>query len=593
MAIDGLFLHFIKKEIEDFAIGAKVDKLYLPTKHELVMLLRTRTQNRRLFISVSGNAPRINFTEYAPENPANPPMLCMLLRKQLSGAVITGIRQLGYDRVLFIDMEASNEIGDRVKRTLAVEIMAQYSNCILLDGEGTIIDSLKRVDASKSSFREILPQKKYVLPPSQDKLNPETTPANDICRKVLSFTDKKMSSALVAAVSGMSPLTAKEIAYRVSLGDPFISEISLGVKERLLHEIGVLKHYISEGSAPCYVISDNGEPLEFSFMPLTSFADKGRIVTDESLSNILDLFYVNKEKLLRARSKAEDLFRTVNNLVERISKKINNLREELANAEDAETKRIYAELINANLYSLKKGETQYEVADYYNNYIIKTIPALSHLSPAQNAQKYYKEYRKAQTAKKILAEQIETALADLEYLASVRDELSRAETERELNEIRAELSFSGFLKSKTGTKNKKNVPMKPLEFVSPNGLKVYVGRNNTQNDNLTFRFAHKNDMWFHVQKAPGSHVVLACSETEPANTDIEFAAMTAAWFSSVRQRGTVEVDCTKIRNLKKPPAARPGFVIYHVYSTLCVRLTGFEPMSPVSAPFRHFSPFSS
>lgn len=571
MAIDGLFLHFIKKELEDFAVGAKVDKLYLPTKHELVMLLRTRTQNRRLFISVSGNAPRINFTEYAPENPANPPMLCMLLRKQLSGAVVTGIRQLGFDRVLFIDMEATNEIGDRVKRTLAVEIMAQYSNCILLDGDGTIIDSLKRVDASKSSFREILPQRKYVLPPSQDKLNPEATPADDICSKVLGFTEKKLSSALVAAVSGMSPLTAKEIAYRVSLCDPLVSEMSFAVKERLLHEIGVLKFYIEDGPSPCYVVSDSGEPLEFSFMPLTSFADRGKIVSDGSLSHILDFFYVEKEKLLRARSKAEDLFRTVNNLVERTSKKINNLREELANAEDADSKRVFAELINANLYSLKKGDTQYEVADYYDDYKVKTIPAQAHLSPAQNAQKYYKEYRKAQTAKKVLAEQIENAVSDLEYLASVRDELSRAETERELNEIRAELSAAGFLKSKTGTKNKKNAPMKPLEFISPNGLKVYVGRNNTQNDNLTFRLAHKNDMWFHAQKAPGSHVVLECSDSEPANADIEFAAMTAAWFSSVRQRGTVEVDCTKIRNIKKPPAARPGFVIYHVYSTLYVK----------------------
>lgn len=571
MAIDGLFLHFIKKELESFAVGAKIDKLYLPTKHELVMLLRTRTQSMRLFVSVSGNAPRINFTDYAPENPANPPMLCMLFRKQLSGAVITGVRQLGFDRVIFIDMEASNEIGDRVKRTLAVEIMAQYSNCILLDGDGVIIDSLKRVDASKSSFREILPRRVYTLPPSQDKLDPEKTPSEDIVRKALGFADKRLSSALVSSVSGMSPLTAKEIAYRVSLGDPAVSEMSAGVKERLLHEIDMIKGYISDSPAPCYVVSDSGEPLEFSFMPLTSFADRGKIVPCGSLSQILDFFYAEKEKLLRARSKAADLFRTVGNLVERTSKKINNLREELANAEDAETKRIFAELINANLYSLKKGDTAYEVADYYDGYKIKKVPAQAHLSPAQNAQRYYKEYRKAQTAKKILSEQIENALSDLEYLATVRDELSRAETERELNEIRAELSASGFLKNKTGTKNKKNAPMKPLEFISPNGFKVCVGRNNTQNDNLTFRLAHKNDMWFHAQKAPGSHVVLMCSDAEPQNEDIEFAAMAAAWFSSVRERGTVEVDCTKIRNIKKPPASRPGFVIYHIYSTLYVK----------------------
>ncbi len=571
MAIDGLFLHFMKKELEDFAVGAKIDKLYLPTKHELVMLLRTRTQSRRLFISVYGNAPRINFTDYAPENPVNPPMLCMLFRKQLSGAIVTGIRQLGFDRVLFIDMDASNEIGDRVKRTLAVEIMAQYSNCILLDENGVIIDSLKRVDASKSSFREILPQRSYTLPPLQDKLDIDDSSADDVLCKVLSFTDKRLSSALVSSVSGMSPLTAKEIAYRVSLGDPAVSEMSEIVKERLLHETDVLKSYVSGAPSPCYVVSDSGEPLEFSFMPLTSFADRGKIIPCDSLSGILDCFYVEKEKLLRARSKAEDLFKTVGNLVERTSKKINNLREELASAEDAEPKRIYAELINANLYSLTKGDTVYEVADYYDDYKIKKVPAQAHLSPAQNAQRYYKEYRKAQTAKKVLSEQIENALNDLEYLATVRDELSRAEGERELNEIRAELSAAGFMKSKTGTKNKKNAPMKPLEFISPNGFKVYVGRNNTQNDILTFRTAHKNDIWFHAQKAPGSHVVLTCPDAEPQNEDIEFAAMTAAWYSSVRERGTVEVDCTKIRNIKKPPASRPGFVIYHIYSTLYVK----------------------
>ncbi len=571
MAIDGLFLHFIKEEIKEFAVGAKVDKLYLPTRHELVILLRTRTQTRRLFISVSGNAPRINFTRFTPENPANPPMLCMLLRKQLCGAAVTDVRQLGYDRVLFIDFDATNEIGDRVKRTLVVEIMAQYSNCILLDENGVIIDALKRIDASKSSFREILPQRTYELPPQQDKLNPEEATEEEIIRKVLSFTDKKLSSAILSSVSGVSPLTAKEIAYRVTLSDPEINKLSDGVKQRLLHELAVLRGYIENGAEPCYVVSDTGEPVEFSFMPLTSLSLRGKLVAEESLSDILDFFFVEREKLLRAKSKAEDLFKTVSNLIERTSKKINNLREELLQAEDAETKRIYAELINANLYSLQKGSSEYEVADYYNDYKMTKIPAAEHLSPAQNAQRYYKEYRKAQTAKKVLAQQIEAASADLEYLETVRDELSRAETERELNEIRTELSGAGFLKSKTGTKNKKNAPMKPLEFFSPNGSRVLVGRNNTQNDALTFKISSKNDIWFHAKKAPGSHVVLVCSEKEPLPEDIEFAAGVAAWYSSVRERGSVEVDYTKVRNIKKPPASRPGFVIYHVYSTLYVK----------------------
>jgi predicted ribosome quality control (RQC) complex YloA/Tae2 family protein len=576
MATDGIFLHFIKEEIKDFAVGAKVDKIYLPTRHELVMVLRSRTESRRLFISVSGNAPRVNFTATNPENPSNPPMLCMLFRKQLTGAVITDVRQFGFDRVLFIDMIATNELGDRVNRTLIIEIMAQYSNCILLDENNIIIDSLKRVDSSKSSFREVLPQREYVLPPSQDKLNPEISDGDTIKDRVLTFSEKKLSQALVNTVSGMSPLSAKEIAYRVTLSDPAVSTLTDAKKDRLLHEINILKDYIRTGCKPCFVVDKNGEPVEFSFMPLTSLADRGELKYASSLSEILDFFYVEREKLLRAKSKAEDLFRLVASLTERTSKKINNLREELSSAEDAESKRINAELINANLYALKKGDTVYKVADYYNDYKIVEIPARPNLSPAQNAQRYYKEYRKAQTAKKVLAEQIEIAVSDLEYLVTVKDELSRAETERELNEIRTELSAAGFLKSKTGTRNKKNAPMKPLEFRSPNGLKVLVGRNNTQNDILTFKTAAKNDMWFHVHKAPGSHVVLCCGDITPDNVDMEFAAGAAAWFSSVRSGGTVEVDYTKIRNIKKPPASHPGFVIYHVYDSAMVRAVNPE-----------------
>ncbi len=572
MAIDGIFLHFLKNEIADFAIGAKVDRIYLPTKYELVLTLRTRTQTKKLFISVAGNSPRINFTDFTPENPMTPPMLCMLLRKQLSGAVITDVKQIGFDRILMIELDATNEIGDRVRRTLVVEIMAQYSNCILLDENSIIIDALKRIDSSKSSFREILPQREYKFPPPQNKLSVTQNTAEQIADNVLMCREKKLSSAIMSVLAGISPLISKEIAYRVTLSDCDVGSMTDAMRQRLVHEFACLAETVNENKVkPCFLTDENGEFLDFSYMPLTLYDNSARINYKDELSSILDLFYFERERLQRAKSKAEDLFKTVASLVERTTKKLNLQREELISCEDMETKRIYAELINANLYSLEKGSSVYNLPNYYDDYKLVAIPVQPHLTPSQNSQRYYKEYRKAQTAKKMLTELIRKGSEDLQYLLSVQDELSRASTERELAEIRTELSTAGFLKSKTGTKNKKNAPLPFLEFISPGGFKVYVGRNNIQNDNLSLKKASNNDFWFHAQKAPGSHVILSLEGKEPEPRDMEFAAETAAYFSSVRDGGMVEVDYTKVRNLKKPLGANPGFVIYHIYNTIYVK----------------------
>lgn len=572
MAIDGIFLHFLKNEIADFAVGAKVDKIFLPSKYELVLNLRTRTESRKLFISVSGNSPRINFTDMSPENPSVPPMICMLFRKQLSGATIKGVRQLGFDRIIFIDFSATDEIGDRVDRTLVVEIMAQYSNCILLDENGVIIDALRRVDASKSSFREVLPRKKYIFPPQQEKLGVADSDLQAVANSICSQNNKKLSSAILSSVSGVSPLVAKELAYRVTLDDIEVASMSEAMRQRLVHELEIVSDMIKTDSPkPCYLTDENGNYVEFSYMPLTMYGNCVNTVYTETFSEIPDMFYYERERLQRAKNKANDLFKTVSSLIERTSKRINVQREELALTDDMDTKRIYAELINANLYTLKKGADIYTVADYYNNYEPVSIPVKPHLTPSENSQRYYKEYRKAQTAKKMLTELIENGCRELEYLLSVQDELSRAATEKELSEIRVELSQAGFLKSKTGTGNKKKSPLPVLEFVSPDGFKVLVGRNNLQNDMLSFKKASKNDIWFHVQKAPGSHVILVLDGKQPSVQAMEFAASTAAYYSSVRERGSVEVDYTKVKNLKKPPAAKPGYVIYHEYNTLYVK----------------------
>lgn len=572
MLMDGLTLHFIKNEICCFALGAKIEKIYLPTRNELVLCLRTRTEAKKLFINVAGNAPRINLTSANPENPPSPPMLCMLFRKQLAGAVITDIRQQGLDRVLMIDMSAVNEIGDRVNRTLAVEIMAQYSNCILLDENGVIIDALKRVDSSKSSVRLVLPGEKYSFPPAQDKLNIITASSAECVNRVLSYENRSLSGALLASLSGFSPLVSKELAYRVTLGDPPVTELSPSMISRLEDEICSLSELLRQGNAkPCYYVDENGEPREYSFMPLTYLAGTFTGKEAAGLSDILDLFFSEREKLNRAKTKAEGLFKSVDQMIERTSKKINNRREELLKSENADEKRIWAELINANLYRLQKGSEVYELENYYDNNNMISVPVRVELSPAQNAQRYFKEYRKLMTAKKVLAEQLENGAKELDYLMSVRDELSRASTEKEISEIRNELAFAGFLKNKSGTKNKKNSPLPPLEFTAPSGKRVLVGRNNTQNDSLTHKKAAKTDMWFHAQKAPGSHVILCLEGEAPDEKDMEFAASVAAFYSSVKSRGTVEVDYTQVKNIKKPPSSLPGFVIYHVYSTMYIK----------------------
>lgn len=572
MAIDGLFLHFMRAEIASFAVGAKIEKIYMPSRYELVFALRTRTQTRRLFLSVAGNAPRINFTESTPENPPTPPMICMLFRKTLAGAVITAVRQYGADRLLFIDLDATNEIGDRVKRTLAVELMGQYSNCILLNEDNVIVDALKRVDATKSSYREILPQRPYVFPPPQDKLQLTEVSPSQITDRLRGMPNKALSSALVAVMSGCSPLLGKELSYRVCLGERAVGELTPPQWERLERELADLKERLEKEEAePCCLTGADGAFVDYYFMPLTLYANQVKLTRMQSLSEILDLFFVEREKRIRARAKAEDLYKTVNALIERTSKKINLQREELLSGDEMEQKRKFAELINANIFALPKGVSVYEVPDYYNDYQPVRIPVSPELSPAANAQKYFKEYRKAQTAKKVLSAQIEKGAQDLQYLQTVQYALQNAETFGELSEIRTELSQSGFLKSKTGTKNKKNSTVPPLEFRSPDGFTVLVGRNNLQNEQLTFKKAQKTDCWFHAKKAPGSHVILLLRNGKATDESMEYAAKLAAWFSSVRDRGTVEVDYTQVKNIKKPPGTKPGYVIYHVYNTVYVK----------------------
>ena len=568
MPLDGLTLHFLKAELSSVLIGSRVDKIYQPSRDELVFLLRTREGSVRLLVSASANCPRLHLTKYAPENPAQPPMLCMLLRKNLGGAAITNIRQQGLDRIVFVDFTGTNEIGDKTSFTLAVEIMAKHSNIILINENGIVTDSVKRIDMTQSSVRQILPGTIYQLPPPQNKLNLLETDAATVCGRVLSFGGKRLSGALLETVEGMSPLVAREIAFAVSPDDEQVENLTESVKNNLISRLENLKKTLEENTATPFILKkDGGNLFDFSFTDITQYGFSVESVKMNSFSEMLDEFYYEKDLRERTRQRSSSLLKLLGNSVSRLSRKIETQKAELKECENKDEIRKCGELILANQYSLSKGVPFYDILNYYTgeNIRIKADPALS---PGANAQKYFKEYRKLKTAEQLLGGLIENGEQELVYLESVIDSIERAEGFTELGEIRAELYDSGYLKKAKQEKGKRPKPMPPLEYISDDGYRILVGRNNIQNDALTFKTARKDDSWFHASKMPGSHVVV-CGEGEIIpETTVRQAAALAAYHSSGRFSSRVPVDYTEVRELKKPAGAKPGKVIYHTYNTM-------------------------
>ncbi len=563
MALDGLFLYALKKELNEALVGSRIDKIGQPAKNEIILSFRTKNGAKRLLINTAGNAAGVYLTNTRPENPAVPPMFTMLLRKHLLGAMLTEVRQHRTDRILFFDFEATDEIGDRVRRTLIAEIMAQYSNVILTDGNGTIFDSIKRVDLLKSSVRQVLPGLCYTLPPSQNKLSLFFDPINDIVARI---TDESFASrpdkAISASLEGVSPVLARELSLLAG------TEPS---REKMSEVLRELASTLSAGTAaPTAVFDDDGSPVDFSFVPLRQYVGKD-IRTYPSLSELLDDYFGAAELSARVKSKAEDLKKLLSVHIERLSRKISEQEAERAAAADRDEKRVFGDLITANLYQLEKGSVYYDLENYYDGMKRVRIPADPRLSPSGNAQKYYKEYRKAVTAEKILSEQIEKGRKDLDYLLSVKDIFDRSQTEAEVSSLRRELSDAGFLKKNASeNKKQKNEALPFREETSPGGFRVMIGRNNLQNDRLSFRTASKSDIWFHVQKYHGSHVILVTDGKEPSPEDYVFAAKKAVENSETAGSERVAVDYTDVKNLIKPNGARPGYVIYHTYQSIIV-----------------------
>lgn len=542
MALDGIFLHHLKNEISDFAVDSRVDKIHQPSRDELVITLRSREGSRRLLISCNADSARIHFTDFPPENPPKPPMFCLLLRKRLTGAWVTSIVQEDLERILRINFSGTDELGDKVSYALIVEIMGRYSNIIFVDKDNKIIDSVKRIDENKSQVREILPGLTYTAPPKQDKLNVFTCDT-DVIREKIRGSNKGLYKAYMDTLKGVSPIVCRELENGLSMDE--------------------FKHQ-AKNPVPTVVIADT--PKDFSFIDIKQYDHLAVIRHYDTFSQLLDFFYYERVRLMRIKARSADLFKKVTTLQERAVRKALNRAQELEECKDKETYRLFGDLINANQYRLEKGAPFYDLENYYDDNKMIRIPADVTLTPAQNAQRYYKEYRKKQVAEAKLSQFIDDANAEAQYFETVLDALSRAETNSEITEIKSELSQQGYIK-KSADKRKNQKALKPMMFKTRDGFSVLVGRNNIMNDRLTLKTARNYDTWFHVQDSAGSHVICETSGREITDEAIHDCAVIAAYFSKARESSNVAVDYTLVKNIKKPNGAKPGYVIYDPYKT--------------------------
>ncbi len=571
MALDGVFLRHIRHELEGNLIGSKVDKVYQPARDQLILVMRSREGSRKLLLSARAGSPRINLTAFSPENPKVPPMLCMLLRKKLTGARLRSVSQPGLERVLTLEFEGISELGDTVMMRLEVEIMGQYSNIVFVDENGIIIDAVRRVDASMSSQRLILPGMRYSPPPAQSKLSMLELSSDEIISAV-SKLHQPLGKALLCIIQGISPIISRELEFLSGRGaDVMADDMNEDQTTRLNYFLKKLITTARECSGEPYLITDQtGKPIDLTFQYIQQYGSGRSEKTEGTFSDLLDTYYARRDNIEAIRSKSEDLNRLLSTAAARLLKKIYIQTDELKACADREHMRICGDIIQANLYSIKKGDTELKAGNFYDENMSEiTIKLDPTLSASANSQKYYKSYRKSKTAEQMLQVQLKKAEEELDYVSSVLDCLSRAQSNAELDEIRDELREQGYLRS-GGKKQKKDQALPPLEYQSPSGFRILVGRNNRQNDRLTLRQADKNDIWLHTKDIPGSHTIIITAGKEPDEQTLTYAASLAAGHSKARDAGKVPVDYTKVKYVSKPQGAKPGMVIYVNQHTLFV-----------------------
>ncbi|MCR5151372.1 MAG: NFACT family protein [Clostridiales bacterium] len=572
MPFDGYTLSLITKELENEITGARIEKIHQPSRDRIVLHLRKRSGPVKLMLSASSDSARIHLTTATDENPAAPPMLCMLFRKHLTGGIITGIRQNGLDRTVFLDIKATSEIGDKTEFCLCAEIMAKHSNIILINSEGIIVDAVRRVDYTKSSVRQILPGFKYETPPKQDKLDIRQIDNETVLTALKQYPQKPLSSALLSVLQGASPLVAREVAYRVFQNDLPVQCITVADAENLYQALDIYRNLLTgkTPAKPVALFRNSDSPFDFTFDEIKQYGDVVSFKEYQSFSALLDYFYFEKNRHERTQQAEQNLLKSVQNLLARAERKLEGRKTDLIECGGKDEKKMFAELIYANQYSLEKGSLFYDLNNFFDEYKPIRIKADPALSPAANAQKYYKEYNKLKNAEKMLTGLIEESENEVEYLKSVYDSLLRSDSYSAIAEIKTELINEGYIKRKKDTKGKKAKPLPPIKYVSDDGYVILVGRNNIQNELLTFKTAARDDSWFHVQKMPGSHVVVIGNGDILPERTCRQAASLAAFHSTARHSSQVPVDYTEIRELKKPKTGRTGMVIYHKYNTMWV-----------------------
>ncbi len=572
MAFDGAYLYTIRQELEPL-VTARVDKIHQPSKDEILLYMRGRDGASRILISTAGDSARIHLTNIPVENPAVPPMFCMLLRKHLGGGKLTAVRQDGLERILFLDFECTNELGDKAQLTLACEVMGRYSNLILIGEDGKVIDSLKR-NADVTRERVLLPSFAYEMPHRSRRLNFLEADDDTILNALLLSPDAELSKALVGVFEGVSPLLAREWAFYVSRDAIRSHELTDSHKQRLLFTIHETARRLRDRDCQFHILqTPEGALKDFLFLRPQQYGALMVVREMPSASAALDEFYAQRDLRARMKQRANDLFKLIMTRMERVTRKLANQRQELSETDKMEQNKLYGDLLSANLYRLQKGDTAAVLENYYEeSWPQITIPLQVNLTPSQNAQRYYTLYRKAATAKEKLAEQIAQGEAELQYLESVFDVLSRAESESDLMLLREELREQGYVRNRSKQKPPKQQP--PMLYESSDGFPILVGRNNRQNDQLTLKTAAKNDIWLHTQNIPGSHVILVTDGAEPSETAIREAAVLAAYHSKARDSAQVPVDFTKVRFVKKPNGAKPGMVIFTNQQTLYIKPDG-------------------
>lgn len=567
MAFDGITVAAIAKELKEALTGGRITKIAQPETDELLLTIKTLDGALRLYISASASLPLIYLTDENKPSPMTAPNFCMLLRKHIGNGRITGVSQPGLERIIHLDIEHLDELGDLCKKKLIVEIMGKHSNIIFCDETYRIIDSIKHVNAQMSSIREVLPGREYFIPDTMAKLNPLTAAQEEFIQ-TLRDKPSPLGKAIYTSFTGISPVAAEEICWLSGLESHMTAkDLSLDMLAHLYRQFSYYMENVRLGRFQPLIYYDKNAPKEFSAIPLSHFT-KYTFQEYDSISQVLKRYYATKNTLTRIRQKSTDLRHVVQISLERNRKKYDLQTRQLKDTENRDKYKVYGELINIYGYSLPAGSKELTALNYYTDQEI-TIPLDPTITPQENSQKYYARYNKQKRTFEALTELIKETADDIQYLESISNALDIAMNEADLAQIKEELMQSGYIKRKF-TKKKVKLTSKPMHYISGDGYHMYVGKNNLQNDELTFSFASGNDWWFHAKGAPGSHVIVKTNGDELPDRTFEDAGRLAAYYSKNRGSDKVEIDYVEKKHVKKPNGAKPGFVVYYTNYSLVI-----------------------